>query len=111
MPLYGVKCLKCGTEQDIFRSFSTYDDLPTCCGERMQRLIYASYVVDDIQPYRSMADGKWITSRSAHRNHLKAHRLIEVGDQTQHLKPKPVTPPPGLKDELIRVANDKLRSK
>jgi hypothetical protein len=34
----------------------------------------------DIQPYQSQIDGSWITSRSKHRNHLKEHRCIEVGN-------------------------------
>ena len=31
------------------------------------------YVMPDIQPYKSMIDGRMITSRSEHRAHLKAH--------------------------------------
>lgn len=38
-------------------------------------------VMPDIQPYQSMADGTWITSRSQHRAHLKQHGLIEVGNE------------------------------
>ena len=40
----------------------------------------ASYVVSDIQGYISQVDGTWIDSRSKHRNHLKQHRMIEVGN-------------------------------
>ena len=71
----------------------------------------AFMVMPDIQPYRSMINGEVINSRSVHRSHLKAHNCIEVGNETKYLtKPKPVTPPPGLKETLIRVVNDKLRS-
>ena len=67
------------------------------------------YVIPDIQPYRSMVDGRMIQSRSAHREHLRAHGLVEVGNETKHLKSKSPAPPPGLKETLIRVAQEKLR--
>jgi hypothetical protein len=110
MPIYLIACATCGAERDIYRAFKDYDDLPACCGEKMQRKVTAPYVRGDIQPYQSMATGEVINSRSAHKAHLKAHKLVEVGDQTHYLKPKPVSPPPGLKETLIRVANEKLRS-
>ncbi len=34
----------------------------------------------DIVPYKSMIDGKMVTSRSEHRRHLKANNCIEVGN-------------------------------
>ncbi len=48
------------------------------------------YVQPDIQPYKSMIDGKMITSRSEHRRHLKANNCIEVGndDPARHIKPE-----------------------
>lgn len=62
------------------------------------------HVMPDIQPYRSMIDGSIISSRSQHREHLKAHGCIEVGNDSSVLNPKqqPLRPPPGLKDHLIR---------
>ncbi len=68
-----------------------------------------SMVMGDIQPYRSMIDGSMIESRSKHRAHLKQHGCIEVGNETKHLKPATMAPPPGLKEELIRQVNEKLR--
>ena len=70
------------------------------------------HVLPDIKPYRSMADGTWITSRSQHREHLKAHNCIEIGNETKYLQPKPFTSPPGLKETLIRATDEVLsRSK
>jgi hypothetical protein len=37
--------------------------------------------VRDIGEYKSPIDGTMITSRSAHRDHLKAHDVIEVGNE------------------------------
>lgn len=48
------------------------------------------YIVPDITPYRSMIDGRMITSRSEHRRHLKANNCVEVGneDPTKHIPQK-----------------------
>ncbi len=70
--------------------------------------VNAPMVMGDIQPYQSMINGQMITSRSTHREHLRQHGCIEVGNETKYLKPKPMTPPPGLKQRLIEVANSKL---
>jgi hypothetical protein len=50
-----------------------------------------------------------IMSRSQHRSHLKQHGCIEIGNETKYLKKNPITTPPGLKETLIRVANEKLK--
>lgn len=39
------------------------------------------YIQGDIQPYQSMIDGTMITSRLQHRNHLRLHNCIEVGNE------------------------------
>jgi hypothetical protein len=39
------------------------------------------YVMPDIAPYKSMIDGRMITSRSQHRNHLKINGCVEVGNE------------------------------
>ena len=39
------------------------------------------HYVRDIGEYKSPIDGKMITSRSAHRDHLKTHDVIEVGNE------------------------------
>lgn len=39
------------------------------------------YVMPDIQPYKSMIDGRIITSRSEHRRHLQINNCIEVGNE------------------------------
>jgi len=82
MPLYQIKCDLCGNEDEVYRAVVNYDDLPECCGTKMCRVLTAPMVLADIQPYRSMATGEMITSRSHHRAHLKSHGLIEVGNET-----------------------------
>ena len=48
----------------------------------------APTVVSDIDGYVSQVDGSWIKSKSMHRDHLKQHRMIELGnDVPQQHKP------------------------
>ena len=107
MPLYSARCPKCGVAQDYYAKVRDYEDTPECCGGKTERVICAPMVAGDIQPYRSMIDGRIINSRSEHRDHLRDHGCVEVGNEK--ITPKPMTPPPGLKETLIRVANEKLR--
>ena len=66
-------------------------------------------VLPDIQPYISQIDGHIVPSRNAHRAHLRINGCVEVGNEPiQPSRPRNA-PLPGLKDTLIRVANEKLR--
>lgn len=67
------------------------------------------FVMPDIKPYKSMCDGSMITSRSKHREHLKVHGVVEVGNDLDRAKRKSTEPPPGLKQRIIEIANEKLR--
>ena len=40
----------------------------------------ASMVMSDIGGYISQVDGSWIESRSKHRDHLKRHGMVELGN-------------------------------
>jgi len=68
------------------------------------------HIMPDIQPYQSQIDGSMITSRSKHREHLKKHGCMEVGNEVKHLKPYgSYAPPSGRKEEIIRIVNEKLK--
>ena len=62
----------------------------------------APMIMGDLRPYQSMVTGEMVESRSRHRQILREHRLVEVGNETSYLKSKPITTPPGLKETLIR---------
>lgn len=63
-------------------------------------------IMPDIKPYQSMIDGSEISSRSRHREHLRRHDCIEVGnDSSLYRPPKPLGSPPGLKEKIIRAVN------
>lgn len=38
-------------------------------------------IITDMKEYRSIYNDQWITSRSQHREHLKANNLEEIGDE------------------------------
>lgn len=49
-------------------------------------------IMSDIQPYRSMIDGRMITSRSEHRQHLREHGCFELGNESPYTPPPPPDP-------------------
>lgn len=69
----------------------------------------APMVMGDIQPYRSVLDGSWITSRSQHRAHVQRHGVTEVGNEKL---PPPRRPEPSSKDIIqdLRDAREIVRN-
>jgi hypothetical protein len=68
----------------------------------------APIIMPDIQPYQSMADGTMITSRSHHREHLKQHNCIEIGNEKMESKPVPVkdTRREVLREQVANMTHD-----
>jgi len=64
----------------------------------------APYVMPDIQPYQSQITGEMIQSRSRHREHLRQHGCIEVGNEKMSNAPPREAPPPAetLRREIAR---------
>jgi hypothetical protein len=48
-------------------------------------------VMRDIKAYKSMIDGSMISSRSTHRDHLRAHNCIEVGNEKMETKTQAIS--------------------
>lgn len=71
----------------------------------------AHHVMPDIEPYRSMVDGSIIRSRSQHREHLRAHGCVEVGNDAslRRTARAPIESPPGRKETIARLVYSKLR--
>lgn len=70
--------------------------------------VNAPMIMGDIQPYKSMIDGRMITSRSQHRSHLKQHGMIEVGNETKYLKNQE-RQQSNVKEQIARQVYEKLR--
>jgi hypothetical protein len=97
-------CPKCGysegnhieakqSDKDYYLEFWGYTlDTPEAeqAWKEKQEMTYREdpMVMSDIEGYVSQVDGTWIKSRSHHRNHLKQHRMIELGNDVpmQHKK-------------------------
>ena len=88
MPLYQIRCSECKEEDEIFLSVKDFDDLPECCGKKMERVIGAPMSMPDIAPYRSMIDGSMIHGRAQHREHLKRNHCFEVGNEVDSIVKK-----------------------
>lgn len=69
--------------------------------------VNAPMVMNDIQGYQSQVTGEWIGSRSQHRQHLKQHRLVEIGNEINaHTKPREMQiDRAGIKRDLIDAVN------
>ena len=69
-------------------------------------------VMPDIKPYKSMINGEMITSRSRHREHLKAHGCQELGNEPLKYLDKPYQgipdASPQKRKELIRSQIDAM---
>lgn len=51
------------------------------------------YFIPDITPYRSPIDGSIVSSRNKHRDHMRAHGVVEVGNEKpQKAQYKPLPP-------------------
>lgn len=103
MPIYEYRCAK-GHTSDGYASFDDYQKPITCkaCGLQADRIIsIPSFVLGDIAGYRCVATGKWIGSRSAHRDHVRDNGFIEVGNERLPQR-KPETPG-GLREDIQRA--------
>lgn len=69
----------------------------------------APMVMPDLQPYKSMVTGELIQGRRQHREHLKTHNVVEVGNSFDKATPKPASPPQGLKEQIARAVYRHIR--
>lgn len=62
-------------------------------------------VADFDKPYKSMITGEWIHSRAQHREHLRRHGMVEIGNDSSLRKPYTGMPDaaPEKRKELLRA--------
>src|SRR3990167_2671681 len=58
-------------------------------------------LIKDLQPYKSMVTGEMIDGRRSHRDHLKRHDVVELGNEKNYAGKKPELDHPG--HDLKRV--------
>jgi hypothetical protein len=61
-------------------------------------------VIRDIDPYQNMIDGRMISSRSEHRELLKRHNCVEVGNEK--METKIVAPKTNRRETITRQLSD-----
>lgn len=87
MAIYPYKCAKCGVEEEVIQSISSYvvaPIVPVCAGHgQMQRKIVMPMVTFDVAPwaaYKSPIDGSVIDSKSKQREHMAEHDVVFFDD-------------------------------
>jgi hypothetical protein len=63
-----------------------------------------AHVIPDIAPYKSMVTGERIRGRAHHKQHIRDHGLIEVGNE--RLPPRRPKPMPDLVPDLKRAIEE-----
>ena len=53
------------------------------------------HVISDLKPYKGMMDGKMVDGRRQHRDYLKRHGVVEVGNEKNFAGQKPQLDHPG----------------
>lgn len=108
MPLYEYEC-SCGALTERYCPVKEHKPRIECeCGRMATQVLGFAHVIADIEPYRSMVTGERIRGRAHHKQHLREHGLIEVGNERLPARePKPL--PPVAPD--IKRAIEELKSR
>lgn len=107
MPVYPIKC-ECGHTEEVFRTFSEHGTWPDHCGTKMTRYLTPTNVMADMTEYRSPLDGSIVKSRKHHRDHMRKHGVIEVGNEKMEGKKKEYNPQ-GIRDDIHGAVNELQR--
>lgn len=106
MPTYTYECPKCEDRITEFLTLAEHETYqPEHCNRPMFQVLFPPQITTDIQPYRSMVTGEMITSRSQHREHLKRHNCIEVGNEMPKAR-APEKPKVSTREALTRQLAD-----
>ena len=60
-------------------------------------------IIRDIDPYKSVVTGEYVGGRKQHRDHLRAHGLIEVGNERMKTEKKPM---PDARSDIAQVMRE-----
>jgi hypothetical protein len=63
----------------------------------------AAFVLGDISPYKSMVTGEMIMGRRQHREHLRQHNCIEVGNEMPKSRPAPSVDRKAIRNDIINA--------
>jgi len=82
MPLYTCECESCSSHSEYYSPIASRRDSPNCeCGGDTHIIITPTQIAPAFQSYKAIAgDGRWIHSRTQHKNFLRENNLTEVGN-------------------------------
>lgn len=111
MPLYDASCSKCGTTVEVWRSMAERDHLGSCdCGGERYRIFIPPRAMSDIDGYVSPIDGKWVGSRSEHRDHMRRHGVMELGNEKPTLGKRETEIPKAAIRQTIKDTVERMKS-
>ena len=108
MPVYETICETCLKEKDIVRKVDDRHDTEECCGKKMRLMISTPNFNVDYTNYKSMQTGEQITSKKQHRDHLREHNLIEIGNEKPSTKKRDFLMDKSKKEGLKRELHQRL---
>lgn len=103
------------TDEEFFLAWWTptigAEEAKRSWAEKQQNIrMTAPRVMSDIGGYISQVDGSWIDSRSKHRDHLKRHNMVELGNDVPMTNSNPITADSKARKEMIaRQVYEKIR--
>lgn len=71
--------------------------------QRKSKFADGPQVIRDIDPYKSVVTGEVVGGRRQHRDHLRAHGLIEVGNEYREPVKKPM---PDARGDIAQVMRE-----
>jgi hypothetical protein len=82
--------LECGADAEVVQSIKSYSNaplIPDCgeCGEPMARHFTPLMMSMDFEPFVSTIDGTIINSRSARREHMLKHGVVQADEIAQDI--------------------------
>lgn len=121
MPMYAIKCDSCQKLDSIFRKIAERDEnLPSCCGQTVRRIIVAPAIHADIIPYKSPSGDYMVNSRAQRKEDLRRSAAIgwepgieqDIARNKAHQQEKAFAPLAKAVDETVAamVAAGKLET-
>lgn len=87
MPRYDVKCDVCGKVEEVIIRIADFNNRPMCCGQMTSvKIAPVNFNADTKVLYKSMLTGEMVTSGRRHKQLLKEHNCVEVGNEKMESK-------------------------
>lgn len=108
MPTYTYECPRCEDRLTVMLTLAEHEMFrATHCRKSMFQVMFAPQITTDIQPYRSMITGERVAGRSQHREHLRQHGCIEIGNEAPpKARTKSIIPRSSRRETLSKQLGD-----